>query len=68
LRLAEEGVQFPDLPVAAGQLAEQQPAHRVPGQPQELRRGRLLTHAHQATIHQTRLIDQLSLIDQGVST
>jgi hypothetical protein len=67
LRLAEEGLQLPDLPVTAGQLAEQQPAHRMPGQAQELRWRSLLTYAHQATIHQTSLIDQLSLIDQGVS-
>jgi hypothetical protein len=37
LRLAEEGLQLADLPVAARKLAEQSPPNRMPRQPQELR-------------------------------
>jgi hypothetical protein len=58
LRLAEQGCQLADLPVTAGQLAQQPPAPRFPGQPQEPRRKLLLPRAHPVTIHQSGLINQ----------
>jgi hypothetical protein len=54
LRLAQQPRQLADLPVGAGQLGQQLPAQRMPGQSQEPRRSVL----HNRTIDQTSLINQ----------
>ena len=54
LRLPEQPGELADLPVGAGQLGQQPPAHRMAGQPQEPRRSAL----HNGTIDQTSLINQ----------
>jgi RimJ/RimL family protein N-acetyltransferase len=64
LRLAEQDRQLTDLPVTAGQLTQQPPAQRFPGQPQEPRRRLIRPHAHLTTVHQAELIDQYWLIDR----
>ena len=67
LRLAEHLRELADLPVAAGEFAEQLPAQRVSSELQEARGRRLRAtlHIHVPIIHQTESIEQGHLIDIG---